>query len=349
MVELEEAGVVQKPDSGRPSRPRRRDRDASVATNTKRDAGRVRDLHDGSASPEPSEDAASPFALDAAVANDEDAGSTVLDASAPLAEIPTAHALAAYELVRPPFELPGIDDNASDVTWRWDTNTFFVVENSTARLSEYTSNFGTRLRRIELSGGTTDTEGLTYLGEGRFAVATEDNEVYVFVLSDDADQVDLSESGVQRYIVSAPPLVTNRGFEGVAFAAELGLGTFFTCQEGGDPYVPRSILQFEARADGSEFDFQVDLSVQEPWSAEQRWNGTMSDLSGLHYDRAAGNLLVLSHESSTLVRVAPQDGSILETMALADAPQYEGVTLASPDRLVLVSEPNLVELRRVPQ
>jgi uncharacterized protein YjiK len=189
---------------------------------------------------------------------------------------------------------------------------------------------------------------LTYLGQGRFAVATEENEVYVFPLPDDADEVDLSASAVQRYVVAAPPFVANRGFEGVAFALDLGLGTFFTCQEGGDPYVPRSILQFEARADGSEFDFQVDLSVQEPWSAEQLWSGTMSDLSGLHYDRAAGNLLVLSHESSMLVRVAPQDGSILETMPLPNAPQYEGVTLASPDRLVLVSEPNLVELRRVP-
>jgi uncharacterized protein YjiK len=54
--------------------------------------------------------------------------------------------------------------------------------------------------------------------------------------------------------------------------------------------------------------------------------------------------LVLSQESSRLLRVAPETGDILDQRELSGSPQYEGVTLASGGRLVLVSEPNSVEV-----
>jgi uncharacterized protein YjiK len=72
------------------------------------------------------------------------------------------------------------------------------------------------------------------------------------------------------------------------------------------------------------------------------------DLSGLHYDGASDTLLVVSHLGSRLLRVDPSGGSILDQLPLNRSPQYEGVTLASGGRLVLVSEPNFVEIFRSP-
>jgi uncharacterized protein YjiK len=54
--------------------------------------------------------------------------------------------------------------------------------------------------------------------------------------------------------------------------------------------------------------------------------------------------VLLSQESSRLLRVAPETGELLDQRDLAGSPQYEGVTLADEGRLVVVSEPNLVEI-----
>jgi uncharacterized protein YjiK len=45
-----------------------------------------------------------------------------------------------------------------------------------------------------------------------------------------------------------------------------------------------------------------------------------------------------------LLRVDPSSGEILDQLPLDRSPQYEGVTLAAGGRLVLVSEPNFVEI-----
>lgn len=190
-------------------------------------------------------------------------------------------------------------------------------------------------------------EGLAYLGQGRFAVVNEDNELFVLTLPDDATSVDLSAAPNQRYVVAPPPATDNRGFEGVAFVPGGETDTLLVCQEGGDPLVPRRVLQFQRRSDGLSFDFADDLVVLEPWDAQSGFAGIASDLSGLHYDVTEGSLLLLSHESSVLLRVELTSGIVLDTLLLDAAPQYEGVTLAD-DRLVLVSEPNLVEIRTAP-
>jgi uncharacterized protein YjiK len=57
-------------------------------------------------------------------------------------------------------------------------------------------------------------------------------------------------------------------------------------------------------------------------------------------------LLVLSQESSRLLRVVLETGAILDQRDLSGSLQYEGVTLASGGRLVLISEPNYVEIHQ---
>ena len=44
------------------------------------------------------------------------------------------------------------------------------------------------------------------------------------------------------------------------------------------------------------------------------------------------------------MRVVPETGEVLDQRDLGGSPQCEGVTLADNQRLVLVSEPNFVEI-----
>lgn len=339
------------------------EQDAGLGSNTERDAGRRPTL--------PVDDDPVPDAgLEPAFGPDAGAfEEPVLDAAVPLSELdasapelvvdagslelhgtPQTHPLDAYQSTGSAIELPGISSNASDITWKRETDTFFVVVNGTGQVHEYSANFGTRLRTVSLTGASTDTEGLTYLGDDRFAAVVEDNELFIFSLAEDQTAVNLSQAPVQRYIVTAPPTTANRGFEGVAFAPSATLPhRFFVCQEGGYPATPMRILQLDERTTGTVFSYETDLVVDEPWSAVNELGTVVTDLAGLHYDEAASTLLVLSQESSTIVRVAPSSGEILEQRVLSRSPQYEGVTLADDDRLVLVSEPNLVEVLQAPE
>jgi uncharacterized protein YjiK len=295
-------------------------------------------------------DAGSPPSLDASI-EQKDAGTPrdaaperIADAAPPEVGEAQTHALEDYELEGSPRVLSGVSDNLSDVAWRPETDTFFVVENGVARLHEYTSNFGSKLRSIALLGASSDTEGLAYLGDGRFAVVVEENDAYVFPLPDGAVSVDLADSSTQRYAVASAPAVGNRGFEGVGYDSDLE--RFFVCQEGLDGEVPMRVLSFDDRQDGSFFSFESDLDVTEAFEAQDVLSPTLLDLSGLHYDRAARNLLLLSDESGLLVRADADSGEILEQREFSTSRQYEGVTLADRDRLILVSEPNVVEIYR---
>lgn len=244
-----------------------------------------------------------------------------------------------------PLTLNGVA-NASGITWKPETDTFFIVANITHLLYEYSADFKTRLRTVSLDDGPTDTEDVVYLGANRFAVVVEDNEVYVLSIADGATTASMSAADVERYVVTAPPATTNRGFEGVTFRPGVGpAGQFIVCQEGGVAGVPIRVLSFERRTSAGTASYASGtLVVKEPWNALDKLDAVATDLSAVCFDTSSSTLLVLSQESSRLLRVAPDTGAILDQRTLSGSPQYEGVTLADNDRLVLVSEPNYVEV-----
>jgi uncharacterized protein YjiK len=137
----------------------------------------------------------------------------------------------------------------------------------------------------------------------------------------------------------------NYGFEGVALRTGVGpAGQFIVCQEGGGS-VPIRVLTFERNLSAGTFNFENGtLAVAEPWDAATKLGDVAKDLSAVTFDQASSTLLVLSHESSRLLRVDIGTGEVLDQRVLSGSPQYEGVTLASQQRLVLVSEPNFVEV-----
>jgi uncharacterized protein YjiK len=244
-----------------------------------------------------------------------------------------------------PLTLSGIS-NASGITWKPETDTFFIVANTTHLLYEYSADFKTRLRTVSLDDGPTDTEDVAYLGANRFAVVVEDNEVYVLSIADGATSASMSAADVERYVVSAPPATVNRGFEGVTLRPGVGAaGQFIVCQEGGVTGVPIRVLSFERRTSAGTSSYaNGTLVVKEPWNALDKLGAVATDLAAVCFDVSSSTLLVLSQETSRLLRVAPETGEILDQRALSGSPQYEGVTLADGGRLVLVSEPNYVEV-----
>ncbi len=253
--------------------------------------------------------------------------------------------LSDYTRIEGPIELDAIGGNASGITWKPETDTFFIVANTAHLLYEYDAGFGSLLRTISIDNGPTDTEDVAYLGDNRFAVVVEDNEVYVVTIEDGATIADLSAAMVERYVVSAPPEQANFGFEGVTLRPDVGAsGQFIVCQEGGGP-VPIRVLTFERSSSAGSFSYaDGTLLVDEPWDAAAEIGDVAIDLSAVTFDVSSNTLLVLSHESSRLLRVVPETGAVLERRDLSGSPQYEGVTLADEQRLVLVSEPNFVEM-----
>jgi uncharacterized protein YjiK len=255
--------------------------------------------------------------------------------------------LDSFTRVQGPITLSGISD-ASGIAWKTETDTFFVVSNGAHALYEYTADFKTRLRTISLDNGPTDTEDVVYLGANRFAVVDESNEVHVVSLSDGATSVNMSAADVERYVVSAPPATVNRGFEGVAFRPGAGAaGQLIVCQEGGVASVPIRVLFFDRRTSAGTSSYaDGTLLVREPWNALSKLGAVATDLAAVTFDVSSSTLLVLSQETSRLLRVVPETGAIIDQRDLSGSPQYEGVTLADGGRLVVVSEPNYVEVYR---
>jgi uncharacterized protein YjiK len=253
----------------------------------------------------------------------------------------------------PPIALRGVT-NTSDITWKPATDTFFVVANSVVH--EYSSDFSARLRTIRIGGETLDAEGITYLGEvgpwDRFALAVEapTDVVLSFDLAPDATVVDAAS--VRTYVLAPAPPLTNKGWEGVAYrpAKAGGAAWLYACREGEPGQVAMRVIRFPYRADdpaAATWSYaDGSLAVDEPWDALARLGDVAEDLSGLHYDTSNDTLLVLSQIGSRLLRVDPATGTVVAQLVLDRSPQYEGVTLASEDRLVLVSEPNFVEIFR---
>jgi uncharacterized protein YjiK len=250
-----------------------------------------------------------------------------------------------------PIELDGIM-GASDLTWKPSTDTYFLLTDRAGTLDEYSADFETVERTITLENAPADAEGIAYLGVtnglDRFALAVEANEseILIFELEPEASTLDFATAVLQTYVPAAEPSVANSGWEGIAYRSSDGgrVPTLWACQEGATGEVPIRVVAFPYLSDGAERLSYADdsLAVEEPWNAAQALGA--GDLSSITYDSSTDTLLVLSHLSSRLMRVNPTTGEVLDTLELTRSPQYEGVSLTPGGRLVLVSEPNYIEI-----
>ena len=96
-------------------------------------------------------------------------------------------------------------------------------------------------------------------------------------------------------------------------------------------------FELKSHADGT-------LAVEEPWDAEQVFAGEVNDVSGMAFDPSDGTLLIVSQESSRVIRVDPGSGAVLDSLALKDTTTSEGIALLDGCRMAVVSEPDLVRI-----
>ncbi|WP_413291147.1 SdiA-regulated domain-containing protein [Bdellovibrio sp. HCB337] len=255
-----------------------------------------------------------------------------------------ASVLADYSKVDEVIPLPDVGGNLSGITYNYDTGTYFLVQNNYGKLFEYDRSFKKPLRIINMINlKDDDTEDIVYLGQGRYAVSTEDNYIFIFSIAPKQTTVDMSPSRVDVQQFTLPsPRKDNKGLEGVCFTrnSKDGRGVFFAVQE----QKPKRIFAFNWP--NSNDDFKRNFGLTEPFDTEAIMKHRLSDLSGCTFDDSTNHLLVLSHESSRLMELG-RTGHIVNTLDIpAVASQYEGVTFGANRELMLVSEPSTLVIMK---
>ena len=239
--------------------------------------------------------------------------------------------LANYSLVAT-YDLPAARaSEASAVTWNWDSDTLFVVGDEGDYVVEVNKQ-GQLISSMNLFGFD-DTEGLTYVGNGQFAVVEERlQDVYLF-----SYQAGGAIGRNNLPSVSVGPTVGNIGLEDISY--DPLSGRFVLVKE----KVPQAV--YDAALDFANGSAAVTELVP-PANPFAQIFGTL-DLSGvqvlstvqsLRGTADQDNLLVFSQETPRLMEVS-RSGQILSSFDFsAIAGDAEGVTIDSNGVIYIVGE-----------
>ncbi len=223
------------------------------------------------------------------------------------------------------IKLPEVGYNLSGITYNYDTNTYFMIQNNSGTIFEYDESLSTLLRTIRISNlKNDDTEDIVYLGNNKYAISEEQNVVYFLTI--EPGQVEIDGEKLARQQLPHPQR-RNLGLEGVCVSHNTDVPTFYAVQE--KRY--KRIFRWEM---GSS-------KVSQPFNAEKILKHVMSDLSSCTFDDVNNQLLLLSHEDSRIM-VLDTSGKVVKTIDIPRvADQYEGITFGPKREIVLVSEPNI--------
>jgi len=243
------------------------------------------------------------------------------------------------------FQLGDIPNNASGITWHQELQQYLVVRNNSAVIYRYDVNFA-YMGLISVNGINTDTEGLAYVGTNEVMIVSEDNFASKIEIDEFTTMINGDVPASQRYRVMTRG-ASNKGMEGVAVRKASGsqLARVYACQEGTQGSGMRVVyFDIEQPDPLILLDYASNLTVVEPFDADQAFAGSARDLAGMLYDPRTGHLLIVSQESRVLLQVNPDTGSIISELDLTGAPQFEGVTLGPNNELVFVSEGNWIRI-----
>ncbi|TDU71099.1 uncharacterized protein YjiK [Prosthecobacter fusiformis] len=250
----------------------------------------------------------------------------------------------------PPDDTSLLAQEASGVTYNWDTDTLFICADGGTSIVQV-SKTGELIDSMTLAEGNSpqdtdfyDPEGITYIGNNQFVMTEErDRQVVLFTY---AANTTLSRSGTKT--VKLGTFVPNTGTEGLSFDPQTGgyiclkeidpIGIFQTeidfdalTATNGSPTTENSTDLFDPALLGM-------LDVADVFA--------LSNLPILNGRAQAGNLLVLSQESANIVNV-DRAGNISSTLTIqsdlgnpltAAAQQHEGLTMDRKGNLYVVSE-----------
>ena len=230
-----------------------------------------------------------------------------------------------------PLEIPEM----SGLTWHEPTNTLFTVTGKHSKIAQLSLE-GEMLRSIDLIGAG-NSEGITALPDGRFAIVSERSCIlYIFAIPDDADSIDFADQTLVKAVDLAehhPHLLlpANKGLEGIAW----------------DEKNHRFLMAKEKRPAAI---FELPYNLQDDTYGEFKMvasdNLFIRDLSGLAIDPQTGNLLALSHESA-LVLVLNDAFEVINFMSFTAGvngiskriQQAEGIAMDGQGTLYVVGEP----------
>ena len=239
--------------------------------------------------------------------------------------------LDQYTLARGPVVIGGVSQNASGLTYHAERDSLFVVLDAPQRIVELGLD-GSLKRKINLNKFD-DTEGITWLGKNRFAVAEEARGNIVIVELEPKDGgVSWKKAGKLRTDIKVN--LTN-GLEGIAY--DPLAKHFFVAREKRSPAVFK-IIPPKPESDAPPTSILMSIAGR-----------GLRDISGLHYDAKNERLLILSHESACVVE-ANKYGIETSRLLLRGGKaglsrtifKAEGVALDKRGTLYIVSEPNLL-------
>ncbi len=239
--------------------------------------------------------------------------------------------LDQYTLVKGPMVIGGVSKNASGLTYHAGRDTLFVVLDAPQRIVEL-SLAGSFKRKINLNKFD-DTEGITWLGENRFALVEEARGNIIIVELEPKDG-GVSWKKATRIRTDIKVNLTN-GLEGIAY--DPLAKRFFVAREKNSPAVFK-IIPPKPESDVPPTSIMMSLAGR-----------GLRDISGLHYDAKGERLLILSHESACVVaankygieicRLLLRGGKSGLSRTIVKA---EGIALDKRGALYVVSEPNLL-------
>jgi len=262
--------------------------------------------------------------------------------------------ISDFVAVGPPKALARIRSNASGITWDPYLEQYFVVQNNAATIFRYDRKFN-YLGQLEKRGNiNNDTEGLSAIDGSGLLLVTEANIAYKISFNP-AKSGKGGYSAVSSYQLEPPPLRRNKGYEAIAYRAKdvNRPARIYAGREGTARYknATMRVVYFGERKpsffNSPSFSYRdSSFSVSEPFNAEIKFAGVISDIAGMTFDPTGSSLIIVSQESSKAIQVDPDSGEIISQLPLAGAPTYEGITVGPNGELVLVSEKNLVQIYR---
>ncbi|MGQ7946500.1 SdiA-regulated domain-containing protein [Flavobacterium sp. WC2509] len=239
---------------------------------------------------------------------------------------------------------------ASGVTYNWDTNTLFIVGDGTTSVTQV-SLTGQFINTMTLAQGSSpqgtdfyDSEGITYIGNGQFVMTEErDRQVVLFTY---AAGTTLTRSNAKT--VKLGTFVNNIGTEGLSY--DPLTGGYIVLKE----ISPMGIFQ-------TGIDFNAGTATNGSATTENSTNlfdpallgvtdvadvFALSNLPALNGTSLYSNLLVLSQENAKVLNVN-RSGVILSSLTIVSDPgnpldaanqQHEGMTMDRNGVLYIVNE-----------
>jgi len=242
--------------------------------------------------------------------------------------------LDTYRLVRGPIEIAGLSDNASGLAYSPVSKTLFLAVDRPTQIVELDLD-GRLRRRIDMRGFE-DTEGIAHWKENWFAVVEERRYMLCFVaIGPETRAIDYEPAPKFQLETDTGD---NSGLEGVAIDPA---GKRFYCLK---EKLPRKVYVFPVPASRD-----ARIRPEHPWSVDDEQRGGLDDLSGAHFDRRSGHLLILSHESAAVLECTTEGKTVARLSLRRDSagldraiPKAEGITMDAEGRLYICSEPNLL-------